>query len=319
MVVCVDQTRDDDPVRQGNSFISIAVLLGNAVVLSDPFDDVSIHVDRGVADVTQFRVSGREQLYVFYKQRFARDGPCLATFDHCRNAMWGRRSARATRRKSPQRRNGLTLVVISACPTALAGEAIVNQSDEPKPPAVVGQRPTCPGRSVFAPLLQVQVVLNLFSKLLVTLQRHRLKRTSDSKSCLLLRTSIKSTMLDAELVADYRGQPSIHRKAGRLRIFQLGLGPDQESAGARSAVDTRPDQSALLNNGYWIPLIGLGTWKSDKGQVSFAVSAALEAGYRHLDCAAVYENEHEVGAALQQAFDTKLVQRNELFVTSKLW
>lgn len=43
-----------------------------------------------------------------------------------------------------------------------------------------------------------------------------------------------------------------------------------------------------LNNGHSMPIIGLGTWKSTaKGEVKSAVLAALEAGYRHLDCAAV--------------------------------
>ena len=46
---------------------------------------------------------------------------------------------------------------------------------------------------------------------------------------------------------------------------------------------------------------------------------ALEAGYRHIDCASVYGNEAEVGAALAQAFEDQIVRRSDVFITSKLW
>ena len=129
--------------------------------------------------------------------------------------------------------------------------------------------------------------------------------------------------LQHRLLSDYKGQRACQGPSGRLRIFQLELSEcdlDNRVASGSSATACRiPDQSALLSSGYHIPLVGLGTWKSDKGQVSFAVSAALQAGYRHFDCAAVYENEHEVGEALQQALSSNSIQRSEIFVTSKLW
>jgi alcohol dehydrogenase (NADP+) len=78
-------------------------------------------------------------------------------------------------------------------------------------------------------------------------------------------------------------------------------------------------KSVRLSSGYHMPLIGLGTWQAQPGEVGNAVAAALKAGYRHIDCAAIYGNEKEVGSAIADAITGKVLKRRELFVTSKLW
>lgn len=74
-----------------------------------------------------------------------------------------------------------------------------------------------------------------------------------------------------------------------------------------------------LNTDYKMPVIGLGTWKSEDEKVYQAVRWAVKAGYQHVDCAAVYGNEATVGQALHDAVAEGDIERKNLFVTSKLW
>lgn len=64
---------------------------------------------------------------------------------------------------------------------------------------------------------------------------------------------------------------------------------------------------------------GLGTWKIPNETTAGVVEMALRMGYRHLDCAADYGNEQEVGEGMKAAFDAGVVRRDDVFVTSKLW
>jgi diketogulonate reductase-like aldo/keto reductase len=68
-----------------------------------------------------------------------------------------------------------------------------------------------------------------------------------------------------------------------------------------------------------MPILGLGTFRSEPKEVYTAVLEALKMGYRHIDCAAAYGNEKEVGEAIADAVDSGVVTREELWITSKLW
>ena len=68
-----------------------------------------------------------------------------------------------------------------------------------------------------------------------------------------------------------------------------------------------------------IPLLGFGTWNLDKSNASDVVSVALETGYHHIDCAAAYGNEREVGAGIAQGLKKAGLRRSDIWVTSKLW
>jgi diketogulonate reductase-like aldo/keto reductase len=77
-----------------------------------------------------------------------------------------------------------------------------------------------------------------------------------------------------------------------------------------------PDVSTLtLNNGVALPALGLGVFQTPPDETRDAVTAALEAGYRHIDTAAAYGNERQVGEAIAASG----VDRSEVFVETKIW
>lgn len=73
--------------------------------------------------------------------------------------------------------------------------------------------------------------------------------------------------------------------------------------------------SVILNNGVEMPQLGFGVWQVPDDEAAKAVATALEAGYRSIDTAAIYENERGTGEAVAASG----IPREELFVTTKLW
>lgn len=78
----------------------------------------------------------------------------------------------------------------------------------------------------------------------------------------------------------------------------------------------------VLRSGDKIPAVGLGTFGSDRfthEEVADAVKEAIRLGYRHIDCAAVYMNEKQIGKAIAEVIAEGTVTRDELWITGKVW
>jgi alcohol dehydrogenase (NADP+) len=83
--------------------------------------------------------------------------------------------------------------------------------------------------------------------------------------------------------------------------------------------DFRTMRIPLTHGSGAIPAAGFGTLIADPELTRTATRAALEAGYRHLDCAERYRNEVEIGEALQASYRSAGLSRQDVFITSKLW
>ena len=71
----------------------------------------------------------------------------------------------------------------------------------------------------------------------------------------------------------------------------------------------------MLNNGVQMPAIGLGVFQTPPAQTTSAVEAALSTGYRHIDTAAAYGNEREVGDGIRRSG----LDRSDVFIETKVW
>ena len=78
-------------------------------------------------------------------------------------------------------------------------------------------------------------------------------------------------------------------------------------------------QTVLLNSGYEMPIIGLGTWTLSDDEAENSVYHALKSGMRLIDTARYYGNEVGVGLGLQKAIDEGIVTREDVFITSKIY
>jgi len=137
-------------------------------------------------------------------------------------------------------------------------------------------------------------------------------------------------------IADFMIVPTLQRLRGRVDGPPMGL-CDGLSAGL---IDRHPSLVALIErlmslpavSGWYtargqsvtyshLPRMGFGTFTfwGDGEEFKRAVTAAVDAGYRHFDCAEFYENEEAVGAALEAAQQAGKVTRSELFLVSKAW
>src|SRR5271154_1465243 len=83
--------------------------------------------------------------------------------------------------------------------------------------------------------------------------------------------------------------------------------------------DFRNARIPLHHGAGLMPALGFGTLIPDAAVTISATRAALDAGFRHFDCAERYRNEREVGEALQAGMAAGGIAREDLFVTTKLW
>ncbi|EHB16402.1 Aldo-keto reductase family 1 member C1-like protein [Heterocephalus glaber] len=77
-----------------------------------------------------------------------------------------------------------------------------------------------------------------------------------------------------------------------------------------------------LNDGHFMPVLGFGTYapaEVPKSKAGEATKLAIDAGFRHIDCAYFYQNEEEVGQAIRSKIADGTVKREDIFYTSKLW
>ena len=74
-----------------------------------------------------------------------------------------------------------------------------------------------------------------------------------------------------------------------------------------------------LNSNTAIPAVGFGTYLISNDDAEMAISAAIMAGYRHIDTASGYQNEETVGAGIRKGLQSAGISRADLFVTAKLW
>lgn len=81
----------------------------------------------------------------------------------------------------------------------------------------------------------------------------------------------------------------------------------------------RDTRFPLIHGSGEMPAVGFGTLFRDLSVTTQAVKAALEAGFRHFDCAERYRNEESVGVALQEMIEAGKVRREDVFITTKLW
>jgi len=77
--------------------------------------------------------------------------------------------------------------------------------------------------------------------------------------------------------------------------------------------------TARLNNGYEMPVVGLGTYalRGDEGEK--VMKDAIDVGYRHIDTAYLYGNEKEVGNAVRAKINEGVIKREDIFITTKIW
>src|ERR1700760_4842077 len=74
-----------------------------------------------------------------------------------------------------------------------------------------------------------------------------------------------------------------------------------------------------MNDGNFIPMVGLGTYRALDEEVSVTIRVAIESGYRLIDTAMLYDNEKPIGETVRQLIDEGMIRREDVFIVTKVW
>src|SRR3954451_9603693 len=107
----------------------------------------------------------------------------------------------------------------------------------------------------------------------------------------------------------------VHPAAARRSADEQRSNAGTSLAGREAPNVEGMTQELILNNGVTMPALGLGVFQSPPEETAAAVEAALDIGYRHIDTAAAYGNEREVGDAVRASG----LDRSEVFLETKIW
>ena len=113
----------------------------------------------------------------------------------------------------------------------------------------------------------------------------------------------------------HRIKSRMHLPSGLLPFALAALAPLAASADQIPLQRQSSSNSPITS----IPQLGFGTWRLDKSNASEAVALAIQTGYTHIDCAAIYGNEVEVGKGIAEGLRRSGRKREDIWVTSKLW
>ena len=108
-------------------------------------------------------------------------------------------------------------------------------------------------------------------------------------------------------------------KCGLKASKQQGSDPQHQSEAKKTVTFDYEKKTVMLNSGYEMPIIGLGTWTLSDEEAEESVYQALKVGMRLIDTARYYGNEVGVGRGLQRAIDEGIVTREDVFITSKIY
>jgi diketogulonate reductase-like aldo/keto reductase len=127
------------------------------------------------------------------------------------------------------------------------------------------------------------------------------------------RSSTRSAIAEIVAAPGDPSAPSIRRRSGLKPYFIA------ESFAMSASADFQTRTIALNHGSGRVPALGFGTLIADAATTVSATRDALEAGFRHFNCAERYRNEREVGEALQARLAGGAIAREALFITTRLW